>query len=144
MCVSSIMRTALAANSAPTTALENALIGIENCATASLMIKNWNKKAIRKKMNTGRAATNSRCNHLPVAVMLCGKALMLLADTRQGVAQGSTRNLYQPAKWPIQLHDQKDRARNRQRTQKQGYDDRRIVRGEQPEAQKNNSHPENQ
>jgi hypothetical protein len=42
-----------------------------------------------------------------------GKVLMLFAEVDDGVAQRRGGNLNQPAEWPVQLHDQEDRTRNR-------------------------------
>src|SRR5258707_5310459 len=76
--------------------------------------------------------------------MLCGTALMLLVDVVYCVAQRCARNFNQSTEWPVQLHYQEDRTRDRQRTQEQGCDYGRVVGREKSEAQKNYGHPEDQ
>src|SRR5882724_668114 len=68
----------------------------------------------------------------------------LLAETPKSLSQRRAGDLDQPLEWSIQLEDQKDRARKRQRADEQGRDDCRVGPGEETEAPEDESEPADQ
>ena len=68
----------------------------------------------------------------------------LFTEAGECVAHWSAGDLHQPLERLVQLQDEEDRTRNRQRTGEQHRDDGGVVRREQAEGGEDDRKPENQ